>query len=52
RPTQSLLEGRLISWRSVATGFFWLGLIWSGLALVIGYFVMRNRQLAIYSGHG
>ncbi len=52
RPTQSLVEGRLIAWRTVAGGFFWLGAVWSGIALCLGYLVMRNRQLAIYSGHG
>jgi hypothetical protein len=36
----------------VLGGFFWLGVVWSGAALVIGFLVIRNRQLAIYSGHG
>ena len=35
-----------------ATGRFKLGVVWSGLALGVGWFVMRSRQLAIYSGHG
>ena len=52
RPIQSLVEGRIISWRSVAGGIFWLGVIWSGIAMIFGYLVIRNRQLAIYSGHG
>ncbi len=52
RPTQSLVEGRLIPWQSVAGGIWWLGVIWSGIAATFGYLVMRNRQLAIYSGHG
>ena len=52
RPTQSLVEGRLISWRMVSGGLFWLGVVWSGVALAIGYLSIRNRQLAIYSGHG
>jgi hypothetical protein len=52
RPTQSLVEGRLISWRAVLGGFFWLGVVWSGTAMVFGFLVIRNRQLAIYSGHG
>ncbi len=52
RPTQSLVEGRLIEWKTVAEGLFKVGVIWSGLALFIGYVVMRKRQLAIYSGHG
>ena len=52
RPTQSLVEGRLIPWTSVAGVTLSLGLMWSSIALVFGYLVMRNRQLAIYSGHG
>ncbi|MCZ6713888.1 MAG: hypothetical protein O7B29_08100, partial [Deltaproteobacteria bacterium] len=52
RPTQSLVEGRLIPWQSVAGGIWWLGVIWSGIAATFGYLVIRNRQLAIYSGHG
>jgi len=52
RPTQSLVEGRLISWRTVSSGVFWIGIVWSGVALLIGYLSIRNRQLAIYSGHG
>ncbi|MHC4764851.1 MAG: hypothetical protein ACYTF2_07065 [Planctomycetota bacterium] len=52
RPARSLVEGRLISWRMVAGGIFWLGVVWSGAAMVFGLLVIRNRQLAIYSGHG
>ena len=52
RPTQNLVEGRLIEWSAVGYGFLKLGLLWSGLSMIIGYLVMRNRQLAIYSGHG
>lgn len=52
RPTQDLVEGRLIAWQSVFSGFFRLALLWSGLSLIVGWLVMRKRQLAIYSGHG
>ncbi len=52
RPTQALVEGRFIGWWQVGTGFIKLTLFWSGLALAAGYFVIRNRQLAIYSGQG
>jgi len=51
-PTQSLVEGRLIGWRSVASCVFWIGIVWSSIALLVGYLSIRNRQLAIYSGHG
>ena len=52
RPGQSLIEGRLISWSTVAGGVFWRGVVWSGITACFGYLVLRNRQLAIYSGHG
>ena len=52
RPGLSLVEGRLISWSAVASSVFWLGVIWSGIAMGFGYLVLRKRQLAIYSGHG
>ena len=52
RPTQSLVEGRLIPWSAVVYGLLRLGLLWSGISMIIGYIVLRRRQLAIYSGHG
>jgi hypothetical protein len=51
-PRQSLVEGRLIPWTTVLTTFLQLGALWSGVTLVIGFFVLRQRQLAIYSGQG
>lgn len=52
KPTQSLVEGRLIGWTEVLTGFLKLAVLWSGIAMIFGYLVLRRRQLAIYSGHG
>jgi hypothetical protein len=52
QPATSLVEGRLIGWGTVLSTFLKLGLIWSGLALIFGWLVVRSRQLAIYSGHG
>ncbi|MDG2423087.1 MAG: hypothetical protein P8M22_03820 [Phycisphaerales bacterium] len=49
-PVSLLVEGRLVSWKSVLTSFLRLELIWGGLALVLGWVVLRSRQLAIYSG--
>ncbi len=54
RPTESLVEGRLIPWfgdRSVLRGLVLIGVVWSGIAMIFGYLAIRNRQLAIYSGH-
>jgi hypothetical protein len=52
RPTQMLVEGRLIPWSQLGIGFLKLGVLWSGLSMLIGFLVIRSRQLAIYSGHG
>lgn len=52
RPTQSLVEGRLIPISAVAWAAIWIGLLWSGLALLVGWATLRRRQLAIYSGQG
>lgn len=52
RPTNALVEGRLIPWGDVGTAAAVLGIFWSGVSAVIGYVVLRNRQMAIYSGHG
>jgi hypothetical protein len=52
RPTQALVEGRLITWGDVFWNIFRLGLLWSALSLIVGYLVMRSRELAVYSGQG
>ncbi|MBG83146.1 MAG: hypothetical protein CMJ40_01215 [Phycisphaerae bacterium] len=49
-PVADLVEGRFVSWRSVLSSFIRLELIWGGLSLVLGWLVLRSRQLAIYSG--
>lgn len=52
KPTQELVQGRYIPWLHVLWSFLRLGVIWSCIALVVGYLIMRSRELAIYSGHG
>jgi hypothetical protein len=52
RPTTELVNGMLVSWGTVLKGFLTIGVIWSGAALAIGTFILRKRQLAIYSGSG
>jgi hypothetical protein len=52
RPTQSLIEGRMIEWSAVFIGLIKLVFFWSGLAMIVGYIVLARRQLAIYSGQG
>lgn len=50
--TSNLVEGRLIPWWDVGTGVAIIGVGWSGLTMLIGFLVIRSRQLAIYSGQG
>ena len=50
RPTNDLVNGLVVSWGTVLGSFLRLAVIWSGISLVLGYIVLRNRQLAIYSG--
>ena len=52
QPTDALVQGRLLPWPAVILSIFRIGVIWSGIALIFGYVVLRNRQLAIYSGNG
>jgi len=52
RPTDQLVNGMLVSWSSVLKGMITIGILWSGLALGIGTYVLKKRQLAIYSGSG
>ncbi|MBC8202702.1 MAG: hypothetical protein H8E91_02625 [Planctomycetes bacterium] len=52
QPTSQLVQGLYISWGSVIQGFVTIGILWSGFAITIGTFVLRKRQLAIYSGSG
>lgn len=50
RPTNKLVNGLAVTWGTVLFSFLHLAVIWSGLTLVVGYVVLRRRQLAIYSG--
>jgi len=52
RPAQMLVEGRLIPWSMVGGSILRIGVLWSGIALLFGWLVMRRRELAIYSGQG
>lgn len=51
-PTQRLVEGRLIPWREVAGSGLRIGVLWTALAAVVGWIVLRRRELATYSGQG
>jgi ABC-type transport system involved in multi-copper enzyme maturation permease subunit len=51
-PNRLLVEGRLISWWLLGVGLWVIGIVWSGMALLVGYVVFRRRELATYSGQG
>ncbi len=49
RPTERLVEGRLVSWTSLAGSAALIG-SWTLGALALGWAAFRRRELAIYSG--
>jgi ABC-type transport system involved in multi-copper enzyme maturation permease subunit len=49
RPTQHLVEGRLLGWGAVSTGVVVLGALTSVL-YAMGVMIFRRRELATYSG--
>jgi len=51
RPSQNLIEGRMITWSVVGKTLWMISGVWTGLTLLVGWAVFRSRQLAIYSGH-
>ncbi len=50
RPAERLVDGRLISWASLAWGAFVM-CVWVGASLLTGWAIFRRRELALYSGH-
>ena len=50
RPSESLVEGRLLSW-SQMTRSVGILILWTAGALTAGLAIFRKRELAIYSGH-
>lgn len=49
KPTEKLVDGRLISWGSLALAIGVIG-AWTIVVLAIGLAIFRKRELAIYSG--
>jgi hypothetical protein len=43
---QKLVEGRYIAWADVGRCAAWIGVLWTGLAGLIGWQVFRSRELA------
>ena len=51
-PNRLVVEGRLVSLGGVLRDFAVIGVFWCGTVLLIGWAVLRRRELATYSGHG
>lgn len=51
-PTSSLVQGRFIPWMAVAWSALRLVVIWSIVTFVVGFMILRSRELATYSGQG
>jgi hypothetical protein len=49
QPIGQLVEGKLITWAWIREGLF-MAVVWGGGAILLGWFVLSRRQLAIYSG--
>ncbi|MGI9014444.1 MAG: ABC transporter permease subunit [Phycisphaerales bacterium] len=49
-PSQRLIEGLMIPWSMVLRAVWLLGIVWSGIALLLGFLAFRDRELATYSG--
>lgn len=49
RPTTRLVDGRLLSWGSVAWGMGVLA-VWAGVLFTLAVAIFRRRELATYSG--
>ncbi len=49
KPTERLVDGRLVSWASLAKAIAVIG-AWTIAALTVGLAIFRKRELAIYSG--
>jgi len=45
-------EGRLVPWSAVFRTVATIGLVWTGLAFLLGFAAFRRKEIAIYSGQG
>jgi len=52
RPTDALVEGRLIAVGDIFLSLTTIGILWCGAALLAGWMIFSRRELATYSGQG
>jgi len=45
-PATLLVEGRYIAWTALGGCALWIGVVWTGLAGVVGWLIFRGRELA------
>ena len=50
-PSDALAQGRSITWSTLAETAAGIGLAWTGGVLAIGWFSVRRKELAVYSGN-
>lgn len=50
KPTENLVDGRLVGWAALSKASAVLG-AWTLSVLAIGWAIFRKRELAVYSGH-
>lgn len=51
-PSDSLAQGRAIGWGTLLDTFAGIGLGWTGAVLAAGWFSIRRKEIAVYSGQG
>lgn len=49
-PSDMLAQGKVISWEVLAKVFLLIGIVWTGLTMLIGWGAARNKEIAVYSG--
>ena len=51
-PSDSLAQGRSITWRVLFQSVGVIGFLWTGIVLALGWACIRRKEIAVYSGHG
>ena len=51
-PSDSLAQGRAITWGTLWDTFAGIGLGWTGAVLALGWLSIRRKEIAVYSGQG
>jgi hypothetical protein len=49
-PSDMLAQGKVISSTVLAKVFLIIGILWTGLTMLVGWFAARSKEIAVYSG--